>query len=199
MSRKLWYLLFFIQVLFLLGLLTLNRGLLALTIPLIASILAGYLYRPQGVNLKITRTVEADNVPPGRPVQIKLRISNEGDQYIEAHVEDQVPATLALVEGKSKAYIALSPGDTAEMVYTVKGGRGIFNFRSLDLTTSDPLRLFDKHISYPADGRFLVLPEVKKLRSIMIRPLRTHGFSGPIPARQGGSGIDFLCESLSER
>ncbi len=34
-------------------------------------------------------------------------------------------------------------------------------------------------------------PQSPKIRSIKIRPLRTRGYAGPIPSRQGGSGTDF--------
>jgi uncharacterized protein (DUF58 family) len=37
-----------------------------------------------------------------------------------------------------------------------------------------------------------VLPEVSKPRRVPIRPPRTRAYAGPIPARQGGSGVEFF-------
>jgi uncharacterized protein (DUF58 family) len=44
----------------------------------------------------------------------------------------------------------------------------------------------------PAAAQLLVLPEVWRLRPIAIWPRQTRGFAGPIPARQAGTGVDFL-------
>jgi uncharacterized protein (DUF58 family) len=44
----------------------------------------------------------------------------------------------------------------------------------------------------PAAAYLLIQPTTQKLRSIPVRPPRTRGFAGPIPARQGGSGVDFF-------
>lgn len=42
-----------------------------------------------------------------------------------------------------------------------------------------------------AHGQILVKPDVERMRSLAVRPPRTHGFSGAIPGRQGGSGTNF--------
>jgi uncharacterized protein (DUF58 family) len=47
-------------------------------------------------------------------------------------------------------------------------------------------------MTLPAPGQLLVLPRVSKLRAVAIRPLRTRSYAGPVPARQGGSGVDFF-------
>jgi uncharacterized protein (DUF58 family) len=38
----------------------------------------------------------------------------------------------------------------------------------------------------------MVLPETSRLRRVAIRPLRTRAYAGPVPSRQGGSGIEFF-------
>ena len=36
------------------------------------------------------------------------------------------------------------------------------------------------------------MPDILKLRHLAIRPLRTRAYAGPVPARQGGSGVSFF-------
>ena len=44
----------------------------------------------------------------------------------------------------------------------------------------------------PTDGQLFILPPVLRLRRVAIQPRRTRIFSGTIPARQGGSGVEFF-------
>jgi uncharacterized protein (DUF58 family) len=74
----------------------------------------------------------------------------------------------------------------------VKGERGVFHFQDVRVTASDFLHIFRRRATFVAPGQLVVLPEVLKLRRMAIRPLRTHGAAGPVPARRGGSGVDFF-------
>ena len=52
-------------------------------------------------------------------------------------------------------------------------------------------RTVDHAIGAHAPGEFLVLPEMTRLRRVAIRPRQTRVYSGTIPARQGGPGVEL--------
>jgi uncharacterized protein (DUF58 family) len=45
---------------------------------------------------------------------------------------------------------------------------------------------------FPTDGQLLILPSLVKIKKISIHPRRTKVYSGEIPARTGGVGVDFF-------
>jgi uncharacterized protein (DUF58 family) len=46
--------------------------------------------------------------------------------------------------------------------------------------------------SFPVRGQLFILPPVTRIRRIAIRPRRTNVYSGTIPARLGGPGVEFF-------
>ncbi len=86
----------------------------------------------------------------------------------------------------------LPAGSSVELSYTAQGPRGRYLFQDVRVTAADHLGLFRRQARLPAPGSFLVLPEVRRMRGVTIRPLRTRASAGPIPARVGGSGVDFF-------
>ena len=174
------------------GLATLNGGLLALTIPLIIYLGAGLFYRPEELRLKVTRELSAERVSPGEPVTIKLTIANEGARLDEVLVEDLIPDSLNLVDGQTRLLTPLPAGATVELAYTVSGERGAYHLPGVRVTASDDFGLFKKQAGLTAGGQFLIFPEVVRLRRVEIRPRQTRVYSGPIPTRQGGPGVEFF-------
>jgi uncharacterized protein (DUF58 family) len=171
---------------------TLNGGVIALAIPLVIYLGAAFLYGPRQTALSATRTLSAGCVSPGTAVTVKLSVVNQGPQLEELVVEDFIPSSLELVEGETRRLAPLPPGGTIELSYTVRGKRGSFAFRDVQVTASDHLGLFQKQMRLPAPAHLLIKPETLRLRPVAIRPLRTHGFAGPFPARQAGSGVNFF-------
>jgi uncharacterized protein (DUF58 family) len=190
--RRLLLLSSLVYVLFLLGLATLSGELLALAIPLTIYLGAALLYGPEKPQLRATRTLSADRVSQGAPVVVKLSVVNEGPLLDEVLVEDSVPRPLGLTAGESSVLTSLLPGGTVELEYTVSGERGSFDFQGARVTASDRLGLFRRQATLPAPGQLTILPQVWKLRRVAIRPLRTRAYAGPVPARQGGSGVEFF-------
>ncbi|MCP4536135.1 MAG: DUF58 domain-containing protein [Chloroflexi bacterium] len=182
------------------GLTTLNGKLIALAIPLVIYLGASLFYGPERPRLKITRTLSASRVSQDMPVVVKLSIVNVGARLEEVLIRDPLPAfevgyamrMLELVDGEPHILTSLVPGETFDLEYTVTGSRGVFYFQDVQVTASDFLGIFRRQVTLPAPGRLVVLPLVLKLRRVAIRPLRTRGTIGPLPARRGGSGIDFF-------
>ena len=179
-------------VLILGSLATLNGALLALALPLVAVLAAALLYGPARLQLQVTRTLSTDRTRRGMPVDVTLSLTNEGSRLEEVLLEDLVPGLLELVDGEPRMLTSLSSGETVELTYTVRGERGIFDFQAVRVTASDRFGLFRRRASLAAPGRLFVIPEALRLRRVAIRPRRTLAYAGPVPARQGGSGVEFF-------
>ncbi|MBN1810419.1 MAG: DUF58 domain-containing protein [Anaerolineae bacterium] len=164
---------------------------LALAIPLVILLGAAFLWGPVTPRLKITRSLGAESVSPGTPVVVTLSAINEGPALEEVTIEDTVPPALEVIHGESSVLASLPTGGVVEIAYTVRGKRGAFEFRDARVTASEHLGVFRRRVTLPVPGRLFILPEVSKMRQVAIRPLRTRAYAGPVPARQGGSGVAF--------
>jgi uncharacterized protein (DUF58 family) len=190
--RRAVWLSLLIYLLLLAGLAVLNGRLLVLVIPLAVYLGAALLYGPEPLDLRASRTVAADRVPQNAPVAVTLSVTNDGAHLEQVLIEDVLPPRLEVAAGQTRLLASLPPGATVELSYSVRAQRGIFDFEEVRVTASDRLSLFCRRATLPAPGHLAVLPTARRLRHVPIRTLRTHGSTGPVPARQGGSGIDFF-------
>ena len=181
-----------ICTLVLVGVATRNAGLLALSLPLMVYLGAGLLLEPSIPQLEITRTISTARTTPSEPVIITLTITNQGRQLAELHLMDIAPFGLTLIEGDTNLLVAPKQGQTVTLEYTVKGRRGLYQFDEIKVVAKEPLGLFSSKTTFSAPGQFVVMPEVVRVRRVAIRPPRTGVYSGLIPARQGGPGIEFF-------
>ncbi len=192
MTNKCTLLIVMIVALFFAGLATLNGGVIALAIPLLAYLGMALVQRPDAIQLTGERTASADRVAVGEPISIRLRLTNDGAPLSELHIEDVVVPGLEVISGQTSVLASLSPGESLTLEYTVRGPRGAYRFQHVRATAQDRFGLFQRQVLIPAFASVLVQPTAHKLRPIPLRPPRTRGFAGPIPARQGGSGTDFF-------
>jgi uncharacterized protein (DUF58 family) len=135
--------------------------------------------------------LSTDRISENEPVQVKLTLTNEGAQLDEVLVEDLVPASLQLVDGAASLLAPFPVGTTRELVYAVSGKRGLYQIPGTRVTASDNFDLFPKQVTLSIPDELLILPEVVRLRRVEIRPRQTRVYSGPIPTRQGGPGVEF--------
>ncbi len=178
--------------LFVAGLATRNGGLLTLALPLIVYLAAGLLYAPDMPSLRAERSLSADRVPTGTPVEVTLIITNTGVQLEDVSFEDRLPRGTTLVEGSNRLLATLAPNASATISYTLQGARGSYHFSGVLVQVHEYLGLFTRRSLLDAPGHVLVLPELIRLRQVAIRPRRTRVYNGMIPARQGGPGIEFF-------
>jgi uncharacterized protein (DUF58 family) len=178
--------------LFLAALGSLNGAMLALSLPIVVYLAAALLFAPPAPKLRISRTFSAERVQPGGTVDVRLEITNDGGRLEEMLVQDQLPPRLRVTMGTTSKIVLLPPGQTVELAYTVSGPRGQYAFQNVAATAGDHLGLFRRSTLASAGGRFLVLPELRRMRQVAIRPLRTRASAGMVPARQGGPGLAFF-------
>lgn len=169
----------------------LDGQMLILALPLGIYLLTALYYGPYDARLRATHSFSTDRAVEGALVDVELEITNEGQRLEEVVITDRLPMGFELVEGQPAALSSLPPGGRFRFSYTVRVTRGGFAFDEIEAAASDLLGLLQRRMSLPAPGQLLVLPRVVKLRSVAIHPLRTRGYAGPVPARQGGSGVDF--------
>ena len=178
--------------LLLVGLATRTGGMLALALLLVVYLASGLLFGPQPLNLQVTRTTAPDRVSPGDPVFIHLTITNLGPALEEVLLEDPLPYGLSVIDGANSMLTTLRAGAAVEIHYTAQAGRGLFSFPGLHASAADHLGVFQRRANALAPGQVQVLPKAPQLKRFPIRPRQTRVYSGLIPARQGGSGVDFF-------
>jgi uncharacterized protein (DUF58 family) len=154
-------------------------------------LIATLVQRVPRIQLSAERTISSDTLPSNQPVEVKVRVTNEGPDLDEIMVVDILPRGMTLVDGNTKALSSLPHGAELEIQYTARAPRGNYMFNDLLVDASDHLGVLRDHAEIPARKRIVYLPEVTRLRKVAIRPQRTHGHFGPIPSRQAASGIDF--------
>lgn len=192
---KSWRLLGLVTAIFvflLTGLAGNSRALLVLAAVLLLYLAAGLLTRPTGVNLKIERKLSATGVRQGEPVVVTVRITNCGARLREALIEDRLPAMLEVLEGETRLLAALDSDQVVQLSYTVRSRRGTQHFDLIDITLSDVFGIFEHKHTMEASADLLVVPQIKYLHSVVIRPVQTRGFAGHLAARMGGLGVNFF-------
>lgn len=178
--------------LILLGLISLNRILVALALPFALYLLSGLVSLPVEVDLIFSRTLSHDRAFPGVPVEISVQVINRGKTLENVLIDDCLPAGFKLRTGSSRHMVNLLTGEKACWKYTGTGQRGYYSFDSIEVEISDWLGLVQRRQRFLTDGRLIILPLIQKLKGISIRPRKTRVYSGEIPARSGGLGVDFF-------
>ena len=190
--RRLFLVSILLYALVFLGLVGREGRLLALAVPLVIYLGAALLYGPERPQLRVARSFSSESVSTGRPVVVQLSVTNEGPSLEQVLIEDDVPSSIEVVEGESSVLTALPSGGTVELEYTLRGKRGSHEFQNIRAVASDHLGLFRRQVTFPTTERLVIIPDTLKLRQLAIRPLRTRAYAGPVPARQGGSGVSFF-------
>ncbi|MDH3943722.1 MAG: DUF58 domain-containing protein, partial [Anaerolineae bacterium] len=170
----------------------LNGVMLALAIPLLVFILAGLFYGPRPPEIDIDRQLERDRTAIDDPVTLEIEVRNNGAGVEELHLSNLIDPKLELIEGDAHRVIKLGAGKTRRFSLTLSGRRGEYIFPDVNIATQDHFSLWRRTASVEAPARLVVLPRAEPLRRVAIRPVRTHGYSGQIPARLGGAGVNFF-------
>jgi uncharacterized protein (DUF58 family) len=174
-----------------LGVATLQSGVLILAIPFMAYLFIAISRRPEEIRLTVTREISADYVPQGTPITVKLTIMNQGPAIDELAVQDVLPSGVVHIEGKTSGICFLARQGKMELEYTIEAHRGEYNVYEVLVYARDSLDFFEQSFVYQTSPHLVTRPRYPKLNRIKIRPPQTRGFAGPIAARQGGIGLDF--------
>ncbi len=176
----------------LLALWALDGAVLGLIVaPLLYLIVALY-FAPPPIELEVIRKLSANRVAHDTPVIITLDVTNLGEPLEDVQLVDLLPNRLQLIEGSPGFHGPLGRGETATWSYTVQARRGYFLFRGLEAVAAETFGILRRRSLLHAPSRLFVMPGAPRVRRLAIRPQRTLSYAGPIPARQGGPGLEFF-------
>ncbi len=175
-----------------LGLATLHADILVLALPFLLYLLAGAWKTPERIQIQAEHTLSSSRALIGEIVQVSLAVTNLGSSLEEVLLEDLIPEGLEVVEGSTRRVVSLPRGGTLTWAYKLRGRRGSYSLNQLKVTARDILGLMDVRETISTNGHLFVVPPVLRLRRVAIQPRRTRVYSGSIPARQGGPGIEFF-------
>jgi uncharacterized protein (DUF58 family) len=191
MSRV-YFLSIFIFILLFSGLAAGEGRILALALPVGVLLVLGFIFSPREVKLSAQRTLSAERVLSGEEVLVTLTIKNEGRSLEEVLFKDILPDRLEITEGSSQCLTKLARGQSVGWSYRLRGKRGYFMLHGVRATIRESLGFSIVERVLPTHGQLFIVPPVLRLRRVSIRPRRTRIFSGTIPARQGGPGVEFF-------
>lgn len=179
-------------IVLIIGMAALNGAVVALALPLLIMLAAGLLEQSQSVELRATRQVTPDRATRGAQVEMQVCVLNTGAPLAEVELIDSLPAGLRVVDGSLRAIAALGTGEQLELRYTLEGERGLYSFDPLTVHVRNRVGFTSHSQPLEAAAQLFILPELTRLRQTTLRPRRTRVYSGMIPARQGGPGIEFF-------
>jgi uncharacterized protein (DUF58 family) len=178
--------------LLLVGLASARGEFMALAIPFVLYLLVGLWRGPEGLSLEIQRRLSAERTAPGVAVEVTVTVINRGGSVEELLLEDVLPPGLRVEDGCSHHLLSLSKGAAYSWTYTLSGPRGSYSLESLRARAADHFGVVRVVRTYATFGSLFVFPPVTRLRRVFIRPRETRVYAGSIPARAGGTGIEFF-------
>jgi uncharacterized protein (DUF58 family) len=192
MSDRAYLLVFLAYGLTIAGAGLLNNVMVVLALPLLAYLAVAVYRRRQPPDLHCERAVADGTIRVGGETAVSLTITNRGQHPEELLIEDILPDPLVIEAGEAQVLTVLPAGQSVTLSYTVSGARGTFNLPDITVQAGETFGLFRQTETYQAPGQLAVIPNYRRLRHIPLRALRTLGFTGPLPSRQAGAGVDFF-------
>ena len=178
--------------LILFGLITLRGDILALSLPMVIYLLSGIIRAPQEISLTVKRKLSIERTGADMPVKVTLTITNTGRVLEDLLVTDRLPPRLKILDGSTQHLLHLAKNQTVNLTYTVSGPRGYYPFPGIRAQVRDHFGLVTREGTFSTPGQLFVLPSVLRLKQIAIRTRKTRVYSGMIPARVGGPGVEFF-------
>jgi uncharacterized protein (DUF58 family) len=191
-TRSFWILSSLFGFMVIAGLITMNNNLIVVAFPLISYLTVAILRLPGEQKLRVERILSTDRISEGLDVSISIKVNNENTRIDELHLSEISSNDYQHLEGDVSKVVQLRSGEAINYEYSFQGWRGTYEFEGLRALSTDPFGLFEVEEHLPAQGKVLVYPKVVPLKEIPIRPPHTKGFSGPIPSRKSGTGMDFF-------
>lgn len=192
MNKKLFCVLTAICGLILFSMITRDGKPLLLAMPFLAYLFIGTIQAPTGLTLVARRKIEKTSAVAGEPVQCKVTVTNQGQSLVNIDLRDSRFPSQTILEGQTEKRIWMPAGQTMELNYVFKAGRGVYPWESIQAAASDSFGLFEVRQAIPAPEELVLRPASMSLDHVPLRPRFTLHTPGPIPVRLSGSSTDFL-------
>jgi uncharacterized protein (DUF58 family) len=176
----------------LLGLATQQGALLALAIPLVVFLAAGFYLSLREPQLRVERTVSAARAQAHEEISVRVEIQNTGPSIEEIQITDSIPSCVRVVHGRPTLTATLKSNAKLSLEYTVRGRRGFAQWHDLVVVVRDHLGLWRRAVKIPCSGYLFILPTFPRLLEVEVRPRRTRVYSGTVRTRLGGPGVEFF-------
>jgi len=191
MSRT-FLLILIIYALLMVGLVTLHGDFLGLALPFVIYLLVGIWRAPEKLDLEVHRTISNERAAPEEDVVVSVDVTNRGADIEELLLEDEISSALTVRDGASRHLLSLKQDESFSWTYTISGPRGGYAFEGVKAEARDHFGLHLSSHEVPARNELFVFPPLTRLNYITIRTRHTRVYSGTIPARVGGSGVEFF-------
>jgi uncharacterized protein (DUF58 family) len=175
------------------ALLTHNADVALLILPFLVYLGFGILQSPalDKLNLKAQRTVSKICLDDELVVDVSITMENSGTEIVCLYLYEQIQTTMKITGGELCQWAVLKPGQHTELNYSFQAKRGHFFWETVHTMVFDPLGLIETDVQIPAAADIQIQPKLKKFKPFQMRPHSTLHSPGSIPARLGGSGINF--------
>lgn len=183
-----------ILLLLIVALITRNGDILWMIVPFLAYVGVGILQAPtlERLSFSAKRTLEQIRTNGKVSTEVGLTIQSKALETVHLFVQETVQPGMTITDGELSQWVSLQPGESTELKYTFTSTRGNFSWKAVRTVVSDPLNLIETELLLPDSTSIQVQPQIKKFKSIALRPQNTVHSPGSIPARLGGSGTDFF-------
>jgi len=191
MSRT-TFLVLIIYAFLLASLATLNGDFLSLALPFVVYVLVGFWRAPEKLDLDVHRTISSERAAPDEDVTVKVDVVNRGGDIEELLLEDGFSPELTVRDNSPRHLLSLKKGESYSWTYTVNGPRGGYPFEVVKARAADHFGIRPSSQQVPARSELFIFPPLTRLKYVTIRTRRTRVYSGTIPARVGGPGVEFF-------
>jgi uncharacterized protein (DUF58 family) len=191
MNNKTLVLVFLIGGSILSALILRNGELLLVAMPFLVYLIVGIVQAPGDISLTANRIIDKAGVSAEEPFETRIVVRNQGSRLINLAFDDMLFPTMTILEGKANDRLSLPAGESAELNYVSKAGRGVYSWKTIHAYASDPFGLFEIERHIPAAGEIIVRPIPIHIHPPPLKPRSTLHAAGPIAARLAGSGTDF--------
>jgi uncharacterized protein (DUF58 family) len=191
MKYKTAFIAIIIYCLIVFALLTRNGGLMVLIVPLLVYLAVGSFFAPTEIRLRANRYVVKKADESGISVLINVTLTNDGKPLENVLIRDAHFPKTELATAMHEQRLAIPERGEAKVAYSFPANRGHFFWDTIRVSASDPFGLVEIQKDIQASGEILIEPEFEKLGHMHLKPKNTLHSAGLVPARRGGSGLNF--------
>jgi len=177
----------------LIGLVTRRWEIISLVLPLMLFFYFGtWLHRKPIIDLKVRRTLEAENAFEGDELKVTLILENHGERVDFAELIDPLPNGVTLTSGSNIFPIILDADSASSIEYKVKfSRRGRYVWRDVQIRWNDPAHMNFVIVPITVESEVKVMPRIHDLKKADLRPRRVRMHVGNIPSTMLGPGLEF--------
>jgi len=173
------------------GVILRSGEILVMAVPFGLYFIFSWYFGDEKIDVEAVRTLSHDRITLGGEIEVTLQVTNKGAPLRNLQIDEILPDGVAVIDGECSKNCTLGRNESTELTYKLVGHRGAYRIAGIKLLATDTLDLFRKRSVLAVTSRLLILPKVQKLRRMELRTRQTRIFSGQIPAKIGGPGVEF--------